>query len=148
LTVWRLTRRRYAALDGEGARRLGGRWNSPGHGVVYTSSSLALAILEVIVHLELAIDEIPADYVGLAVSVPDALTMMRCDLPQETLGDQTATVRYGDDWLATGEAVGLWVPSFVVPLEWNLLLNPDHREFIRMMVADIQPFHFDPRLFR
>ena len=34
---WRLTRRPWADLSGEGARLHGGRWNSPGHAVVYLS---------------------------------------------------------------------------------------------------------------
>ena len=40
------------AFTGEGARLNGGRWNSPGNSVVYTSASLSLATLEVLVHLE------------------------------------------------------------------------------------------------
>jgi hypothetical protein len=39
-TTWRIVKRRYAssAFDGEGARLYGGRWNSPGTPVVYSSS--------------------------------------------------------------------------------------------------------------
>ena len=39
------------AFDGEGARRYGGRWNSKGTSIVYAASSLALAALEMLVHL-------------------------------------------------------------------------------------------------
>ena len=46
------TRHLATALSGEGARLNGGRWNSPGLPAVYTSSSLSLATLEVLVHLE------------------------------------------------------------------------------------------------
>jgi RES domain-containing protein len=35
MDLWRLCRRPYADLSGEGARILGGRWNSPGRPVVY-----------------------------------------------------------------------------------------------------------------
>ena len=51
---WRLVHARYVvhAFDGEGARLYGGRWNSPGRPAVYTSGSLALAALEVLVHLK------------------------------------------------------------------------------------------------
>ena len=50
---WRIIKARYAksAFDGEGARQFGGRWNSPGVPIIYTSSSMSLAALEMLVHL-------------------------------------------------------------------------------------------------
>jgi len=60
LTVYRLTRRRYADLDGEGARRSGGRCNYIGTSAVYTSQFVSLAVLEVLVHLDKV--EIPEDF--------------------------------------------------------------------------------------
>lgn len=52
--VWRIVREKYAAtaFDGEGAYRYGGRWNSQGRRVVYTSATLSLAALEMLVHLQ------------------------------------------------------------------------------------------------
>ena len=44
--VFRVCRSIYARLDGEGARRLGGRWNSPERVVVYMADSISLAVLE------------------------------------------------------------------------------------------------------
>ncbi len=46
ITIYRVCRRIYASLDGEGARRVGGRWNSPGRAVVYMAQSVALAVLD------------------------------------------------------------------------------------------------------
>jgi RES domain-containing protein len=46
VTVWRLARRAFAALDGEGARLYGGRWNRAGQPVVYAAQNLSLALLE------------------------------------------------------------------------------------------------------
>jgi len=47
LETWRVIKRKYleSAFDGEGARRSGGRWNSPGRPAIYTAESSALAIL-------------------------------------------------------------------------------------------------------
>ena len=46
-TAWRLSPPAFArALDGEGNRVFGARWNSPGHGVVYASENLSLCVLE------------------------------------------------------------------------------------------------------
>ena len=51
--AWRIVQAHVAdrAFTGEGARRYGGRWNSKGFAVIYTSSSISLAILEVLVHI-------------------------------------------------------------------------------------------------
>jgi RES domain-containing protein len=50
-SVYRVCRARYARLDGEGARLVGGRWNSPGSAVVYMAERVALAVLENLVHM-------------------------------------------------------------------------------------------------
>jgi len=66
--VWRITRQLYDPLDGEGARRVGGRWNSAGRPVVYTAGSQSLAILEALIHLET--DLLPRDYMLIACTSP------------------------------------------------------------------------------
>src|ERR1700736_5127134 len=57
LRAWRIVKARHAAtaFDGEGARLLGGRWNSPGTRMIYTSATGALAALEMLGHLNRAI---------------------------------------------------------------------------------------------
>ena len=40
--LYRVCRRTYARLDGEGSRKVGGRWNSPGRAIVYMAQSVAL----------------------------------------------------------------------------------------------------------
>jgi len=51
--AWRIVKEKHAAtaFSGEGAARAGGRWNSRGVAVIYTSSILSLAALETLVHL-------------------------------------------------------------------------------------------------
>ncbi|MGA9671505.1 MAG: RES family NAD+ phosphorylase, partial [Terracidiphilus sp.] len=70
MLVWRLCRERYAgeAFSGHGARLYGGRWNSAGTPMVYASSSLALAAIELFVHLEP--NQQPADLVSIAAELP------------------------------------------------------------------------------
>ena len=53
ITTWRITKAQHAhtAYDGEGARLAGGRWNKIGIPMIYTADSLALAALEIMVHL-------------------------------------------------------------------------------------------------
>ncbi|HET8649204.1 MAG TPA: RES domain-containing protein [Gemmatimonadales bacterium] len=149
MLVYRICRRQFAALDGEGARRFGGRWNEPGAPVVYTSSSAALAALELLVHITPA--EAPEDLVLLTIEIPDNAAGARLDrgrLPGDWAsapGDSRLRA-LGMDWLERGETLYLQVPSSPVPEELNVLLNPAHRDFGRVRVVAQRAFTFDPRL--
>jgi RES domain-containing protein len=56
--------------------------------------------------------------------------------------------RLGDEWIRTGRAVALKVPSAVIRGEWNVLLNPAHRQYPRIEFGKPEPFEFDARMFR
>lgn len=145
MIVHRLCKAVHAALDGEGARLWGGRWNTPGRPMVYTAASPSLAVLEVLVHLDLPADLIPDDLVLLAIEVPDDVALERIDrIPTDDDGCRQA----GDTFLSTGIALGLPVRSIVVPQETNLLLNVRHADMPRVTVVASAPFRFDPRLIR
>ena len=79
MIVYRLAKAAFTALDGEGARLFGGRWNSPGRPMIYTAASPSLAVLEVLVHLDLPIDLMPDDYRLLAIEIPDDAPIERLD---------------------------------------------------------------------
>ena len=140
---WRLARKRFAALDGAGARLYGGRWNRRGQSVVYSSENLSLAVLEVIVHLELALEDFPADYVKIAIEIPEALLLERIEALPRTAA---RTREIGANWCDSAKSVGLLVPSVIVPEEHNLLLNPRHPQFESIKALPTKPFHLDPRL--
>ena len=72
--VFRVCRAIYARLDGEGARQVGARWNSPGHAVVYMAESVALAVLENLVHMER--EDFPTGYVVVGAIIPNTLTIL------------------------------------------------------------------------
>jgi RES domain-containing protein len=91
MRFWRICRRRYAAeaATGEGARLVGGRWNSRGVRVVYASTSLALAAVETFVNLEPNL--LPRDLVSIEGDIPDELEIGRLDtkeLPTRWCGKQ------------------------------------------------------------
>jgi len=137
--VWRVCRRPFANLSGEGARLYGGRWNSPGRPMVYAAESAALSVLEVRVHLDLDWRVLPDDYVLMAIDTGDLLA--------ETLAETPVDPRaVGDAWLASGRSALLRAPSFIVPESANVLVNPAHRDAARLAVASIRPFAFDARL--
>lgn len=136
---WRLCRRPYADLTGEGARLHGGRWNPPGHGVVYLAADPALCVLEVRVHLDLPLKLLPEDYVLMAVDLSNLAVERVPDLPTEPRA-------VGQDWLAAGRTPLLAVPSVIVPESANLLLNPAHPASSAARLHSLRPFAFDARL--
>lgn len=149
MRLWRITRRAFQALDGEGARLFGGRWNSEGVPVVYTSSTLSLAALEYLVHVQ--IEDVPADLVSLEIDVPDdvrAEQVHTFDVPEDwnQVEDHPACAALGDVWAAEASALILRVPSAIIPHEQNVLLNPRHPEMGRVRVTAVREFAFDPRL--
>jgi RES domain-containing protein len=152
LLTWRLVRPRFggtaAAFSGEGARRFGGRWNSPGTPVVYLSEHLSLAALETLAHADRRRFE--HDYLAFQVRVPQelALALPDDDLPSDWRARPTSVGarRVGDAWLAQGVSPVLSVPSVLVPEERNLLLNPAHARFSEVAIGPPRAFRFDERL--
>ncbi len=146
--AWRLVKARHAAtaFDGEGARLHGGRWSSPGTRIVYTAESPALAVLEVLVHLQASAPL--AAYVMFEVQVPEDLVQALARPPAgwRRLPAPDSTRRFGDAWVRAAKSVALSVPSVVSPGERLLLLNPAHADFRRVVVGKAQPFALDPRL--
>lgn len=136
---WRLCRASFAALDGEGARRFGGRWNRPGRPLVYAAGTAALAVLEVRVHLDLPPELLPDDYVLTAIDLA-GLAVERVAVLPPHLG------QFGDAWLAEARTPVLEVPSAIVPESTNLLLNPTHPAAASARIVRSRPFTFDPRL--
>jgi len=128
--VWRLSRRLHLneALEGEGARRFGGRWNSRGIAVVYTSESLELALLEALVHLD--VDSLPKDYFQICFEVDDALIgepPKRLPKSWDALPPYLPKVqKIGDAWVRSGAGLAMRVPASVLPLRSNILIDPAH----------------------
>ena len=149
MRAWRIARAAHRALDGEGARLAGGRWNSPGVPVVYASSTLSLAALEYLVHVD--IGDVPDDLVALEIEVPDdggSLEIRLDRLPSDwnRVEDHPACVESGDEWAAAADALLLAVPSAIIPEELNLMINPAHPAAERIRIPSSRRFAFDPRL--
>lgn len=142
MRVWRLVREPYASLDGEGARRFGGRWNSPGYPVVYTAADAALTVLEVRVHLDLPLDLLPDDYRLLGIEIGD-----RKPETGPLLSDPVQCRSFGDRWLHEARSAVLMVPSVIVPESFNVLINPQHPDAHSIRIVSRRAWTFDPRLF-
>ena len=152
ITSWRITSNEFAAtaFKGDGNRLFGGRWTSPGLPAVYTSSSAALAALEILVHAKRK--EVMRQYLLFACSFAEELVerVPRATLPPDwRISPPPAALQgIGDRWLQDGRTAVLEVPSAVVETETNFLLNPVHSDFARIEIAEPTEFSLDTRLLR
>ena len=149
-TLWRLVPEQHAdkAFSGEGAKRFGGRWNRPGVPMVYTSETLALAVLETLVHLQP--EDLGQGYVFFRVNVPDevALPTATWALPPDWRREPppSSTQDVGSDWVHGNTSALLRVPSVVIPQEHNILIHPGHPDFSWLEIGSPEPFRWDVRL--
>ena len=150
MRAYRIVKAKYAdsCLEGRGARDSGGRWNSMGRAVVYAGSSIALCTLEMLVHIN-DIGLLQLAYQVVELDVPDELveTLDPGALPEDwTMPEHPECKRIGDEWLDSGRSTAFRVPSAVVPMEHNVLLNPAHPGFRDIESLGVRPVSFDPRL--
>ncbi len=131
--------------------RASGRWHTRGRRVVYCSESPAAALLEILVHFELDVRELPTRYRLLKLHAPDDLVVAvvaPADLPADWLDRTDLTRAAGDRWLQASRSALLRVPSAVVPETFNVLLNPGHQQAAHVAVAKVTEHAIDPRLVR
>jgi RES domain-containing protein len=118
--------------------------------VVYTSGSLALAALELFVHVDI---DLAPDLVAIPADIPDNIaieTVKIESLPKDwpRYPAPEALKGVGTSWLTKTSTAILSVPSAVIPEERNYLLNPAHRDFKRIRVRKPIPFRFDQRMWK
>jgi RES domain-containing protein len=149
--VYRLLRKKHAKradlLAGAGAALFGGRWNEKGTRLIYASPHVSLAVLEALVHASM----LPKDMVLVSLNVPNDVAIRHwrpSSLPRgwADYPFRAATQKRGTAWARAGRELAVWVPSAVVPSEWNCLLNPMHADIARVRAKVIGRFRFDPRL--
>jgi RES domain-containing protein len=122
--------------------------------MVYTSTHLSLAALEVFVHLEVRTE--PDDLVSVMAELPveqDVLLQqgeaLLSRLPRDWRSLENRALReIGASWIASASSLALMVPSAVIEEEWNVLLNPAHPDAHKIALAEPKTFQFDPRMFR
>jgi RES domain-containing protein len=145
MVVFRIARKEHIEdLSGRGAELFGGRWNEKGTPALYTSSSLSLAALEILVHTDKSLP--PVNMAYAKIYVPDEMYSMKILL----LKDDEVPVEYGTKWLKEKRGLMLKVPSVILPYEYdhefNLILNPLHEDYKKVSVVEVHDFSFDVRL--
>ena len=149
VTAWRVVKRRYAskAFDGEGARISGGRWNSAGHAVVYTSATTSLGLLEILVHTKARLRSF---YFAVPVifdaDLVETVEPERLPVDWRSLPAPFSLKRIGDEWVVSLRSCILEVPSVVVPHESNFILNPGHPDFASLEIREPITLEIDSRI--
>jgi len=128
---YRIVKRKYldSAFDGEGARIYGGRWNSKGMQIVYTSNSLALCSLEIFIHLPSY--RLLTEYIYMTISFDSELVTkvsLMDGWDERPVSKIAQTI--GDQWVEECQSAILRVPSVLMPDGHNYLININHPDFL------------------
>jgi RES domain-containing protein len=146
---YRIGDNRFKIYSPKGAEMLGGRWNSPGKGVIYASETYSLAMMEKLIHTNRSSP--PKGHEFVVIEIPDSVSTETVDT---TLvagwndEDMTASRAFGDKWFDDKRSAILRVPSAVTQgPEMNLVINPDHPDHAHVKDRPPRPVIWDPRLF-
>ena len=146
MDVFRIHNRRYDPLDGFGAAIVGGRWNPVRLPAIYASRAYEGALLEQLVHA--ASGRLPHNRVASRIIIPDDMEVPTLDVADHPgWRDEVRSREIGGAWVSSQRSVALLVPSFVAqPWGWNVVINPNHPEFGRVVVVEVVDVLWDPRV--
>ncbi|MES2883071.1 MAG: RES family NAD+ phosphorylase [Bacteroidota bacterium] len=149
MNVYHVGSQKYAAqLTGEGAKLHGGRWNNIGTPCIYTSESIALSILEFAANV--SVDLMPASLAITVYFIPEQSwkEFSSNELPEnwQRTPAHAESKLFGSEFLNTAKYLVLKVPSAVIPLEYNYIINPLHPDFKKVKLKEVHPFTFDTRI--
>lgn len=149
MKVYRLTPKKYATdLSGTGAKLYGGRWNKVGVSILYTSENLSLSVLENIVHINNP-TFLPT-FQAITIEIPDSFKEYFMDDFSDNWQEQEGFENLReltDDFVEKREFLAMKVPSAIIDIEHNFLINPQHPLFKKIEIINQQDFSFDQRLF-
>lgn len=152
MEVFKLVREKFAKpLSGKGAALKGARWNSVGVELIYATKNRSLAMAEVAIHFTLA--TLPDDYVMVTIIIPDNIAIKKLsvsELPSDwkDFPHPSSTQKIGDAFVLEGKYAVLMIPSVVTHGDYNVLINPNHKDFKKMAITQIEKFPFDKRIFK
>ncbi|MFD2035907.1 RES family NAD+ phosphorylase [Belliella marina] len=150
MLVYRLANRKYSTdLTGTGAALAGGRWNTKGRAVVYSSESIALSLLEVIVNLPPMMQPLMN---LMTLEIPDQFIF---NLPEDQLPPNwfkypypNSLAKIAEKYYQDEKILALKVPSAIIHSNFNFLINPNSRNIDNLKLLATEPFVFDPRVYR
>ena len=147
MILWRISN--HSSLDGGGGLSAPGRWHTVGQRIVYCGGNPATALLEVLVHARIDLEDLPVHFRYLEIDAPDTLAVEEVEmsgLGESWRTDLAVSRRAGDQWLQSGRTALLRVPSVIVPATWNVLINPRHPESGQIRIVGEHRHGIDARL--
>lgn len=151
MIAWRITKSKRASdLSGHGAALEGGRWNDIDVPALYMGLTPAISCLETFVHAG-AIPTLPLKITRF--TLPDDQALFHepepVELPEgwQSVPADRPSMSYGTSWLRAGKHLGLIVPSAVLPLERNIVINPAHPAVKEITIDEQFDFMYDERMF-
>ncbi|ASO07175.1 RES family NAD+ phosphorylase [Arenibacter algicola] len=150
MVVYRVANAKYkdSTLSGIGAEKVGGRWNSVGTRAVYCSENISLALLEYYVHSD-DISTLPKKILIAKIQFPDDLIIEELEEIPDTWKDYpytSETAQVFTEFVKDRNKFALKVPSTIVGLESNIILNPLYKEFGNVEVVEFLELPIDQRL--
>ena len=151
MRIWRISN--YADLSGVGGLKVSGRWHEKGQHVVYAADHPSTALLEVLVHLEIDVEDIPDSFQLIEIDVPANLSISSIDitalekLSANWKADEQITRAQAFPWFQELKTAVLRVPSTIMPGASNFLINPLHADAGRIVIISAKKHPYDTRLF-
>ncbi len=150
LRLWRIAAGSHPVWSGEGARLFGQRWNPPGFAVIYTGTSFAICLVELLVHANRKSPPSAARFVEAIVpdDVSREMFVRASDPGWDDLRDMSVAQAFGRDWIQNRRSALLVVPSVVTGgRDTNVVVNPDHPDAARISIGPETAVTLDRRLF-
>ena len=151
-TVYRIIREKFRdqALSAEGSRLYGARWNPKGIGILYTTSTPELGLVETLAHAPgIRYEDLPT-YWLTSIEIPDDIRYYQRDEMPLFWQDKNyeRTQLWLNDWLIKPDILAIALPSVIVPFSQNILLHPKHKLFIQIQLIAQEKMPIDRRLWR
>jgi len=152
MLVFRISKHKYANdLSGKGAEIFGGRWNPIGTSALYCSESRALSVLELLAHLpkEITPKKLRLLTLKIPTNIETKIERLK-SLPSNwnSLQPIELTQYVGKQKFEANNLLGIIVPSAIIEMENNIVLNPEHKDYKKIEIINIDKYKFDERLFK
>jgi RES domain-containing protein len=135
-------------LSGIGAEKVGGRWNEVGTRAIYCSENISLALLEYYVHTD-DITNLPKEILIAKIEFPDEFIINELDELTERWNQypySSKTAKVFTELARNRDFFALKVPSTIVGVESNFILNPLFKEFGKVEIIQFIDLPIDKRL--
>lgn len=117
--------------------------------MIYAGLSVAITAFEKLVHTG---NPLPDDLVLVEIILPENpnlyQTLQQHQLPPhwDAMPSSIEAAGIGDQFVKSGEYLGLIVPSAIIQESQNIVINPQHPSFGEVTFNILRPFKFDHRI--